>query len=453
MLAGWGLNTRRGSVALTGVTSAAVAAAYALFAFGSGATATAVPASAQRASTATGTTISTRSTAIGLIVVGSSHRTVYMFTRDGTKVSHCGTTCRKTWPPVKTSGTPRAGSGISQKHLSQTAGHQATYYGHPLYYYSGDHATAGRTRGQGLSSFNGHWWVLSPQGQPGTGAKITIHSTPDGNAVAGPLGNGRTLYSLTTDSSTHSTCTGSNGCTGTWPPLITTGAPRAGSGTTKSLVSTLVRSNGARQVTYNGHPLYYYAGDSHAGQDYGECQPQVPGTWYFLNAAGHFVKNGASADCSTTSGTTTPPTTGPPPVTCAPHPGDGVINTATVGTAGTILVDSVGCTVYEYQGDTQNGTTSACLNTGTAPVCTSHWPPVMTSGTPSGSGCTGLLGTITRTAPSGTQVTCNGYPLYYYYGDNNPGTDHGQNLLAYGHYWYVLSSTGTRVCPMNNCRP
>lgn len=236
------------------------------------------------AAVAAGTTISTRTTSLGLIVVGASQRTVYLFTKDDPGVSHCGPTCRQTWRRVKTDGAPVAGSGISQSHLGQTSKHQVTYYRHPLYYYTGDAGVAGRTRGQGRSSFGGRWWVVSPQGKAGTGALVRLHSTPDGTAVAGPLGSGRTLYLLTSDGAHTSTCTGS--CTSSWPPLITTGLPRAGTGITKSLLGTLVRANGTRQVTYNGHPLYYYAGDSAAGQDNGQCLPRPPAFWYILHANG-----------------------------------------------------------------------------------------------------------------------------------------------------------------------
>jgi predicted lipoprotein with Yx(FWY)xxD motif len=255
--------------------------AFALLAAG---TLVAVGLVAAPSAVAAGTTISTRTTSLGLIVVGASQRTVYLFTRDDPGISRCGSTCRETWRRVRTDGAPVAGSRISGSHLGQTSKHQVTYYGHPLYYYVGDSGVAGRTRGQGIRSFSGRWWVVSPQGKAGTGAKVRLHSTPDGTAVAGPLGSGRTLYLLTSDSASSSTCTGS--CVSNWPPLITTGLPRAGAGITKSLLGTLVRDNGTRQVSYNGHPLYYFAGDSAAGQSNGQCLPRAPAFWYIVHANG-----------------------------------------------------------------------------------------------------------------------------------------------------------------------
>lgn len=258
------------------------------------------------ASAATGTTVSTRTTSLGLIVVGAGHRTVYLLTKDTRNHSTCGAACRQTWPRVLTTGTPQAGPGIRQGKLGQTAAHQVTYYGHPLYYYVGDHRTAGRTNGQGLNQFGGRWWVVSPQGTAGTGTTITVHSTPDGMAVAGPTSRQRTLYLLTSDSATSSTCTATGSCASIWPALITTGRPHAGAGIDASLITTFVRSDGRRQVVYNGHPLYYFSYDTAVGQDNGECTYQGPGTWYISDASGHAVTNGSNANCST--GTVGPPT-------------------------------------------------------------------------------------------------------------------------------------------------
>ncbi|MBV9292683.1 MAG: hypothetical protein JO222_09555, partial [Frankiales bacterium] len=156
---------------------------------------------------ATGTTIATRSTKLGLIVVGARHRTVYLFTRDPKNVSKCGKTCRADWPPVKTSGQPQAGAGIKQRKLGVTPKHQVTYYGHPLYYFADD-SKAGQTNGQGLKEFGGRWWVVSPGGQAGTGTVVRLHTTKFGTVVAGPKQSGRTVYELSSDSKRHSTCTG-----------------------------------------------------------------------------------------------------------------------------------------------------------------------------------------------------------------------------------------------------
>ena len=88
----------------------------------------------------------------------------------------------------------------------------------------------------------------------------TASSATLGTYLTGP--NGMALYTHAGDSATSSTCTG--GCASAWPPLSTTGQPAAGSGVTGQL-GTLTRADGTVQVTYGGLPLYYWQGDTKAG--------------------------------------------------------------------------------------------------------------------------------------------------------------------------------------------
>lgn len=92
---------------------------------------------------------------------------------------------------------------------------------------------------------------------------------------------GRTLYIFMKDTNNTSTCTGA--CAQTWPPFSSQGAPQAASGVTASLVGTTSRSDGATQVTYNGHPLYYYSGDKNMGDTNGQG---VGGNWFVISPSG-----------------------------------------------------------------------------------------------------------------------------------------------------------------------
>ena len=92
---------------------------------------------------------------------------------------------------------------------------------------------------------------------------------------------GMTLYLYTKDSPNTSACYG--GCATIWPPLLTTGAATAGAGVTASLLGTTKRTDGTTQVTYNGWPLYYYAGDKATGDTTGE---NVQGVWFVITPAG-----------------------------------------------------------------------------------------------------------------------------------------------------------------------
>jgi predicted lipoprotein with Yx(FWY)xxD motif len=115
-----------------------------------------------------------------------------------------------------------------------------------------------------------------------------------GTASVGKLGTvlvdgtGRTLYLFEADTSTASTCSGA--CAAAWPPLVTSGTAKAGSGAKANLLGTTQQSGGMVQVTYNGHPLYLYAGDSKPGDANGEGLSQFGAAWYVLNPSGAATK-------------------------------------------------------------------------------------------------------------------------------------------------------------------
>ncbi len=100
-------------------------------------------------------------------------------------------------------------------------------------------------------------------------------------------GRGRTLYLFAADTSKNSTCTGA--CAAAWPPLLTSGSAKVGTGAKANLLSTTTRSGGAKQVTYNNHPLYLYAGDAASGQTNGQGLTQFGALWWVVNPAGKQV--------------------------------------------------------------------------------------------------------------------------------------------------------------------
>ncbi|HET8587393.1 MAG TPA: hypothetical protein VFM74_05910 [Candidatus Limnocylindria bacterium] len=100
--------------------------------------------------------------------------------------------------------------------------------------------------------------VSGPAGAaPSTAARLTVRSTEFGKALFGP--SGKVLYVFGADRGSTSHCYGV--CAAAWPPLLTKGAPLAGAGVEAKLLGMTKRTNGALQVTYNGHPLYYYSAD------------------------------------------------------------------------------------------------------------------------------------------------------------------------------------------------
>jgi predicted lipoprotein with Yx(FWY)xxD motif len=99
--------------------------------------------------------------------------------------------------------------------------------------------------------------------------------------------NGRTVYLFMKDTGPKSTCSGA--CATDWPPVTTTGKPTAGKGLTASMAGTTTRSDGTKQVTYNGHPLYLYVGDQSAGDTNGQNVNAFGAEWYVLSPAGAAV--------------------------------------------------------------------------------------------------------------------------------------------------------------------
>ncbi len=98
---------------------------------------------------------------------------------------------------------------------------------------------------------------------------------------------GRTVYLFQKDTGSMSTCSGA--CATDWPPVTTTGKPTAGSGLTASMVGTTTRSDGSKQVTYNGHPLYTYIGDQKAGDTNGQGVNAFGANWYAVSPGGSTV--------------------------------------------------------------------------------------------------------------------------------------------------------------------
>ena len=108
------------------------------------------------------------------------------------------------------------------------------------------------------------------------------------------------------------------------------------------------------------------------------------------------------------------------------------------GISGSFLVDSMGRSLYIFMNDTQNGGTSACTG-----ACAANWPALTVTETPvAGDGVDAtMLGTITL--PDGSmQATYNGWPLYYFAKDINPGDTNGQGVNG---IWYLVAPAGSAI--------
>jgi predicted lipoprotein with Yx(FWY)xxD motif len=111
------------------------------------------------------------------------------------------------------------------------------------------------------------------------GAAAGLKTTTIGGTVVLTNAKGFTLYSFAPDTPTTSKCYG--GCAAYWPPV--TGSTTAGSGL-PGKIGTITRTDGSHQLTYNGHPLYTYIGDSAPGQARGNNLNLNGGLWHEVPA-------------------------------------------------------------------------------------------------------------------------------------------------------------------------
>lgn len=177
----------------------------------------------------------------------------------------------------------------------------------------------------------------------------------------------------------------------------------------------------------------------------GTGTPMMTGT---MGASLCPTTTGTPAVTATSSYGSTTPAASPsvPMTTPTPPTGPAELDLCNNTTLGDYLVDGKGMTLYIFMKDTQNSTTSACTDT-----CAAIWPPFLTKGDPTigqfnqptngGQGIQqSMIGTITR-ADGSTQVTYNGWPLYYFNQDKNPGDVGGEGMF---NQWYVITPTGEK---------
>jgi predicted lipoprotein with Yx(FWY)xxD motif len=239
--------------------------------------------------------------------------------------------------------------------------------------------------------------------QLGSGSSASL-----GSFLVGP--NGMTLYTLSSETSTGSVCTG--GCLANWPPLLVTpGGSVSGPAGATGTFSTFTRTdNGTTQVAFNGRPLYYFAGDSAAGQANGQGIKALGGVW----SVG--ALSGAASSMTLGSGTS--------------------------ATLGMFLTGAGTMTLYTLSSDPTNG--SVCTG-----ACLTNWPPLLIApgGSTSGpAGATGTFGSFVRSDGS-IQVTHDSRPLYYFAHDTAAGQTNGEGIAAFGGVWHVAAVASAVATP------
>ncbi|HEX3540234.1 MAG TPA: hypothetical protein VHT75_07275 [Acidimicrobiales bacterium] len=130
--------------------------------------------------------------------------------------------------------------------------------------------------------------TTAPAAPAQTATTVDLGTTKLGSILVD--GQGRSLYLFEADKANASACT-SAGCVAEWPPLLAGGTPQVGAGLAAQQLGTTTRADGAHQVTYSGHPLYYFAGDTTPGVTAGQGLNDNGGLWYVVRTDGTALDN------------------------------------------------------------------------------------------------------------------------------------------------------------------
>ncbi|MEV0227721.1 SCO0930 family lipoprotein [Streptomyces sp. NPDC050704] len=230
---------------------------------------------------------------------------------------------------------------------------------------------------------------------------------------------GFTLYRFDKDTAEppKSTCDGD--CATTWPPVPASGAT-APVGVDKSLLGEVTRSDGTKQLTVGGWPLYRYAKDTKAGDTNGQA---VGGTWYASAPDGKKAAGGGGGAAEEGA-------------EAADLPG---LSTRNDPELGEVVVDKNGMTVYRFEKDTPWPMTTACVG-----ACLEKWPVVEPVDAADTKGIEnkveGRRGYVVLNRPDGLkQQSIDCWPMYTFAGDKKPGDTNGQGV---GGTWYAMSPEG-----------
>ncbi|MFE2297427.1 SCO0930 family lipoprotein [Streptomyces sp. NPDC059445] len=263
----------------------------------------------------------------------------------------------------------------------------------------GTSTTAGAGNGYGADS------DASAAAKPEAAGELSVSESAKVGKVLTD-GAGFTLYRFDKDTAEppKSSCDGD--CAKAWPPVPAEGA-EAATGVDKALLGEVTRTDGTKQLTIGGWPMYRYAKDTKAGDTNGQ---NVGGTWFAS------APDGKKA-------------------TLASLPGLSVRKDPKLGD---IIVDKNGMTVYRFMKD-QAWPVSKSACTG---ACLEKWPAVAPVDEADTKGVK-KKGLMPFTRPDGLkQMTVNCWPIYTFSGDSAPGDTNGQGV---GGTWYAVSPEGKPV--------
>ncbi len=226
--------------------------------------------------------------------IGRDGFALYTFAKDTNGVSNCAGNCLANWPPLLAGAKDTASLPytIIERSLGNgVTARQWAYQGLPLYFFKTD-AAAGQTTGKAIAN----WQLARPipvatqphatKGEYLIGKGFLVNS----QGIADQSKVGFTLYTFAKDTTNQSNCGAT--CIANWPPLYAaTEAQTAGD------YSVVTRSDNSKQWAYKGQPLYFYAGDSAAGEIKGE----IPNWTLATTAASSAASSSTAASVASSS--------------------------------------------------------------------------------------------------------------------------------------------------------
>ncbi|MEU8341958.1 Predicted lipoprotein with conserved Yx(FWY)xxD motif [Actinomadura meyerae] len=229
-------------------------------------------------------------------------------------------------------------------------------------------------------------------------------------------GNGMTLYRFDNDTARPPASTCADACARAWPPAVAGQGDIKATGVEQALVGKVKRPDGTWQVTLGGWPLYRFAKDQAPGDVKGQG---VGGTWYAASPTGKKAT---------------------PVKTDNRWKGWTVVKAKNDPKLGLILTDGDGRTLYRYDKDTNKPPTTNCFG-----ACKKAWPPATFKGWKKlklEGVSKKVVGFIERKDDGKCQLTINGWPMYYYEKDEQPGDTNGQGV---GGVWWATTPTGKKA--------
>ena len=277
------------------------------------------------------------------------------------------------------------------------------------YYYTSSTGTSSNVTGTTSTTSTTTSTAITSSSSSSQGYTVQIGSSASFGSYL-ENGTGFTLYMFGADKPGNGTSTCAGACAVAWPPFYAS-SPNLPSGLSSSSFSTITRSDGAKQTTYNGWPLYYFATDKSAGSTAGEGVNHFGGMWYAIpptmKQSGGQIIGGPSYS----------------------------IGVAYKPSIGIYLTNSTGFTLYFRSTDTPKSGTTTC-NTD---VCEKNWPAFYTSALTLAPGLQISATFDTITPYNSTKiVTFDGYALFYWMGDKSPGDTLGQGV---GHFYVATAPT------------